>query len=36
VVPAETTIRRTLARVDPDLLAAAIGARLATLGITHA
>ena len=29
VVPAETTIRRTLARVDPDLLAAAIGAWLA-------
>jgi DDE_Tnp_1-associated/Transposase DDE domain len=29
VVPAETTIRRTLARVDPDLLAAVIGAWLA-------
>ena len=29
VVPAEATIRRTLARVDPDLLAAAIGAWLA-------
>jgi predicted transposase YbfD/YdcC len=29
VVPAETTIRRTLARVDPDLLTAAIGAWLA-------
>jgi DDE_Tnp_1-associated len=29
VVPAETTIRRTLARVDPDLLAAVTGAWLA-------
>ena len=29
VVPAEATIRRTLGRVDPDLLAAAIGAWLA-------
>jgi predicted transposase YbfD/YdcC len=29
VVPAEATIRRTLARVDPDLLAAVIGAWLA-------
>jgi hypothetical protein len=29
VVPAEATIRRTLARVDPDLLAAVTGAWLA-------
>jgi predicted transposase YbfD/YdcC len=32
VVPAETTIRRTLARVDPELLAAVIGAWLADRG----
>jgi hypothetical protein len=29
LVPTEATIRRTLARVDPDLLAAVIGAWLA-------
>jgi hypothetical protein len=32
VVPAEATIRRTLVRVDPDLLAAVIGAWLADRG----